>query len=128
MRLLIVEHNDDKKNQMAHDIKLAERVREYLAEFPGLKIEEKRMFSGLAFMVNSKMCINVSGDTLMCRFDPVVLKVVSEKPGFKPMIMKGRQLNGYCYVEPFGLKQREDFEFWLNLCLDYNKIAKASRK
>ena len=53
---------------MAYDTKLADRIREYLAEIPNLKIEEKKMFRGLTFMVNGKMCINVSGENLMCRF------------------------------------------------------------
>ena len=55
---------------MAYDKKLADRIREYLLQFPKLKTEEKKMFRGLAFMINGKMCINVSGENLMCRFDP----------------------------------------------------------
>jgi hypothetical protein len=55
---------------MAYDLKLAERIREYLARLPNLKVEEKKMFSGLAFMVNGKMCVNVSGENMMCRVDP----------------------------------------------------------
>lgn len=86
------------------------------------------MFSGLAFMVNDKMCINVSGEKLMCRFDPDLEEEVSEKNGFQPMIMRGRQLNGYCYVDPIGFTTKKDFEYWINLCLDYNKKAKSSKK
>ena len=55
---------------MAYDIKLADRIREYLIQFPKLKIEEKEMFRGLTFMINGKMCVCVSGENLMCRFDP----------------------------------------------------------
>lgn len=44
---------------MAYDEKLANRVREYLKSFQDIKIEEKKMFGGLAFMVNDKMCVNV---------------------------------------------------------------------
>ena len=113
---------------MSYDAKLADRVREYLVAFPGLKIEEKKMFSGLAFMINDKMCVNVSGDKLMCRFDPDLQEEVAEKPGYEPMIMKGKELKGYCYVEPTGFKSRKDFEYWINLCLDYNKRAKSSKK
>jgi hypothetical protein len=113
---------------MAYDTKLADNVREYLAQFPKLKIEEKKMFSGLAFMVNDKMCINVSGENLMCRFDPDLAEDVSEKKGFQPMIMRGRQLDGYCFVEPIGFKSRKDFEYWIHLCLDYNKKARSSKK
>ncbi len=55
---------------MAHNSKLADRVKEYLSDFEELKINEKKMFGGLAFMLNDKMCINVGDDLLMCRFAP----------------------------------------------------------
>jgi TfoX/Sxy family transcriptional regulator of competence genes len=113
---------------MPHNLKLADRIREYLAGFPKLKIEEKKMFSGVAFMVNGKMCVNVSGDNLMCRFDPELQEDVAEKNGYEPMIMKGKELTGYCYVQPIGFQSKKDFEYWMNLCLNYNEKAKASKK
>ncbi|GEP93689.1 TfoX N-terminal domain-containing protein [Chitinophaga terrae (ex Kim and Jung 2007)] len=109
---------------MAFDINLSNRVREYLAQFPKLKIEEKKMFGGLAFLVNGKMCVNISGNNLMCRFDPAMAETLAERSGFLPMIMRNKQLDGYCYVEPEGFKSRKDFEYWLNLCLAYNKEIK----
>ena len=113
---------------MAYDIKLADRVRNYLVQIPKLQIDEKKMFSGLAFLVNEKMCINVSGDNLMCRFDPSLQEEVAEKTGFQPMIMKGKELVGYCYVEPPGFDSKKDFEYWIGLCLDYNSKAKSSKR
>lgn len=113
---------------MAYDEKLAGRIREYLETFPKLKIEEKKMFRGLVFMINGKMCINVSGGNLMCRFDPALTEELAEKTGYLPMIMKGKELKGYCYVEPTGFKKKKDFEFWVNLCLDFNSKAKSSKK
>ena len=113
---------------MAYNIKLAERIRNYLEDKPNLKVEEKEMFSGLAFLVNGKMCINVSHENLMCRFDPELEPEVAERTGFQPMIMKGRQLHGYCYVSEEGYKSKANFEYWLTLCLDFNKKAKASTK
>lgn len=112
---------------MAYDTLLADRVREYLAEFPRLEIEEKEMFRGLAFLVNGKMCVNVSGNNLMCRFDPTLTEEVSEKTGFLQMIMKGKAYKGYCYVEPIGIKNKKDFEYWIDLCLDFNDRAKSSK-
>ena len=113
---------------MAYDTKLADRMREYLAQFPSVKIEEKKMFRGLVFMVNGKMCINVSGDNLMCRFDPALTEELATKKGFLPMIMKGKEYKGYCYVEPAGFTNKKDFEYWVNVCLDFNNKAKSSRK
>lgn len=113
---------------MAYDIQLADRIREYLIKFPALKIHEKEMFSGVVFMVNGKMCVNVSGENLMCRFDPLLQQEVAERNGYYPMIMKGKELNGYCYVDPSGYRSRKDFEYWVDLCLDYNERAKVSKK
>jgi hypothetical protein len=86
------------------------------------------MFRGLAFLVNGKMCVNVSGENLMCRYDPEFELEVAERAGFHPMIMKGKQLRGYCYVSEEGYKSKANFEYWLKLCLDFNEKAKASKK
>jgi hypothetical protein len=113
---------------MAYDTKLAGRTREFLLANPGLDVEEKKMFRGLTFMVNGKMCISVSGDNLMCRFDPTLQEEVAAKNGYQPMIMKGKEYKGYCYVHPNGFKSKKDFEYWIHLCLDFNKRSKSSRK
>ncbi len=113
---------------MAYDTRLADRIREFLNDVPVTDIQEKEMFRGLVFMVNGKMCINVSGDNLMCRFDPVLQEQLELKEGYLPMVMKKKEIKGYCYVEPQGFKNKRDFEFWLNLCLDFNKKAKSYKK
>lgn len=113
---------------MAYDIDLAAKVRSYLGNMPVIEIEEKKMFGGLAFMINGKMCVNVSGEQLMCRFDPGLTAQLSRKSGFLPMVMKGRKYKGYCYVDPIGYKRKKDFEFWINLCLDFNESARSSTK
>ncbi|AZB35867.1 TfoX/Sxy family protein [Chryseobacterium bernardetii] len=113
---------------MAYNIELADKVREWLANIHDIKIEEKKMFGGLAFLVNDKMCINISHDNLMCRYNPDREEEVAEKNGFLPMIMRGKQLKEYCYVEPIGFQKPEDFEYWMRLCLEYNNLAKASKK
>jgi hypothetical protein len=113
---------------MAYDTNLADRVREYLVEIPDIDIEEKEMFNVLNFMVNGKTCVCVSGLNLMLRFDPIRQEELSEKDGYETMLMKGKEYKGYCYINPDGFKNRKDFEFFLNLCLDYNKVAKSSKK
>src|SRR5688572_23553438 len=113
---------------MPYNTKLADRIGEYLTGFLKLQIEEKKMFSGVGFMVNGKMCVNVSGENLMCRFDPALQDELAERNGYEPMIMKGKELKGYCYVQPIGFKSKKDFEYWVNLCLDFNERAKASKK
>jgi len=113
---------------MSYDTKLADRIREYLAEIPNLEIQEKKMFRGLTFMVNGKMCINVSGENLMCRFDPKLQNEIAEKKGYQSMIMKGKEYKGYCYINPDGFRDKKDFEYIISLCLEFNKVAKSSKK
>ena len=113
---------------MAYDVAVSDKIREYLFQIPHLKIEEKEMFRGLTFMVNDKMCVSVSGNNLMCRFDPRLQEQVAGKRCFQPMIMKGKELSGYCYVEPSGFLSKSDFDYWMHLCLEFNSQAKASKK
>jgi TfoX/Sxy family transcriptional regulator of competence genes len=111
---------------MAYNEKLADRIRESLAYLS--KVEEKKMFRGVTFMVNGKMCVSVSGDEMMCRFDPVLQEEVAGKKGFRPMIMKGREYKGFGYISQEGIKSKKDFDYWINLCLEFNSKAKASTK
>jgi len=112
---------------MAYNEKLADRIRIFLSTQTKLRIEEKKMFGGLAFLLNKKMCINVSNDNLMCRFDPILQDEIAERKGFQPMKMKGREYKGYCYVSEEGYKSNKDFDFWINLCLAFNDKAKTSK-
>lgn len=113
---------------MPYDTLLADKIRDYLSAYNHLIIEEKEMFRGLTFMVNGKMCVSVSGDKMMCRFDPALQEEVAEKNGYEPMLMKGKELKGYCYVDPIGFQHKKDFTWWIDLCIAYNPKAKASRK
>jgi TfoX/Sxy family transcriptional regulator of competence genes len=110
---------------MAYNENLAQRVREALETVPN--VEEKKMFRGLTFMVNGKMCISVSGENLMCRVDPSLHDELMEKAGTREMVMRGKTLKGYLYVAPEGFKTQKDFNYWIKLCLAFNPFAKASK-
>ena len=110
---------------MAYNKKLADRIRKALS---GFDVEEKNMFGGLAFLVKGKMCINVSGDDLMCRIDPAIHDEVTQKKGCRAVFMKGREYKGYVYIDETGIKNEEDFKYWVNLAVEFNDSAKASRK
>ena len=112
---------------MPYDTELADRVRAYLADATAHAVTEKEMFGGIAFLVDDKMCVNVSGDTLMCRVDPDRMGDLAERQGFMPMVMRGKALDGYCRVSPEGFASRKDFAFWIDECLAYNPRAKPSR-
>ena len=111
---------------MAHNEKLVDRIRELLVDTPN--VEEKKMFRGLTFMVNDKMCISVASDEIMCRIDPTLHESLIEKKGARTMYMKGREYKGYILVEEEALKSKKELVFWVNLSLEFNKKAKSSKK
>ncbi|MEO6329074.1 MAG: TfoX/Sxy family protein [Ginsengibacter sp.] len=111
---------------MAYNEKLAGRIRERLADLPN--IEEKEMMGGLTFMYNNKMCIGIFKDEMMCRIDPDLQDTALEKDGCRVMDFTGRPMKGYILVDDTGMKSKKDFEYWINLCLEFNKKAKSSKK
>lgn len=108
---------------MAYNEKLAERIRKALAHLP--QVEEKKMFRGLTFMVNGKMCVCVSGDEMMCRFDPTLQDTLAKKKGFRTMIMKNKTYKGYGYINEEGIRSKKDFDYWLYLSLTFNEKLTA---
>jgi len=111
---------------MAYNEKLTEKVRTALSSIP--EVEEKRMFSGITFMVNGKMCISVGDDRIMCRIDPAIQNDALKKTAVRPVIMKGREYKGYVYIGEEGINVKEDFDYWIKLALDFNrKMVVGSR-
>lgn len=111
---------------MAYNEKLSDRIREALADVP--LVEEKRMFGGICYMVDGKMCVGVVKDEMMCRIDPAIYEKAREKNGCREMDFAGRPMEGYVYISEEGMRTTEQFGYWINLCLEYNPKAKASKK
>lgn len=112
---------------MAFNEKLADRVREHIAATQK-NVVEKSMFGGLCFMVNDKMCVGVEKDRMMVRLDPAKYDEVMEKEGCRPMDFTGRIMKGYVFVDADVLNTKKQLEYWVNLALAFNKIAKPSAK
>lgn len=111
---------------MAYNEKLSNRVREALA---GLnRVEEKYMFGGVCYMLNGKMCIGIVEDELMCRIGPDAYPEALEKPGCREMIFTGKPMKGYVFVADNGFKTKKQFDYWIGLCVAFNKHAKAAPK
>ena len=112
---------------MAYNEKLADMTRD-LISLTHKNVEEKKMFGGLCFMVNDKMCIGVEKERLMVRLDPEKYEAVMEKEGCKPMDFTGRVMKGYVFVDADVLKTKKQLSYWVTLALEYNKKAKQSKK
>jgi TfoX/Sxy family transcriptional regulator of competence genes len=112
---------------MAYNEKLADRTREIIS-LTHKKVEEKRMFGGLCFMVNDKMCVGVEQERLMVRLDPAKYDEVIEKDGCKPMDFTGKIMRGYVFVDIEALNTKKKLEYWVQLALEFNKFVKSSKK
>jgi TfoX/Sxy family transcriptional regulator of competence genes len=111
---------------MAFDEKLNDRIREAMAEYPN--VAEKHMFGGICYMLNDKMCVGIVKDEMMCRVGPDVYEEVLSKRGCREMVFTGKPMKGYVYVSADGMKTKKEFDYWIALCVDFNKNAKAAKK
>ena len=114
------------KFPMAYDEKLADRIRRRMSNIR--RVEEKPMMGGLTFMVNGKMCVGIIKNELMCRIDKGFHEQAIEKRGCRTMDFTNRPMIGYVLIDETGIKTDKDFDYWINLSLEFNKIAKASKK
>lgn len=87
---------------MAYDENLADRVRHVLVNEAGLS--ERKMFGGLAFMLDGHMCCGVVGDELMLRLGPEGADAALERRHTRPMDFTGRPMASMVFVESDGLR------------------------
>jgi TfoX/Sxy family transcriptional regulator of competence genes len=111
---------------MAYNENLANRIREALADVK--RVKEKDMMGGLTFMVNDKMCVGIIKDEMMCRIAPELQGEALEKTGCHVMDFTGKPMKGYVMIDDSGMRTKKEFDYWIKLCLDFNKVAKASKK
>ncbi len=111
---------------MPPDETLVNRVRAAIGE--GRHVEEKKMFGGLAFMVEGKMCVTVGNARIMCRIDPAIHDAALEREGCTTVVMKGRDYRGYVHVAADAVKTKRELDYWVRLALEFNSRAKPSTK
>lgn len=103
---------------MAYDEGLAERLRETYADIP--YVHEKKMFGGLAFMVDGNMSCGVMSDgQLMVRVGPTLYADALARPYARPMDFTGRKMTGFVIVDEQGLVEDEDLRDWVQLSLQF---------
>ncbi len=99
---------------MAYDEDLADRIRGALGAVPS--VTEKRMFGGLAFLVNGNMAVAASGQGgLMLRVEPEQTEQLLAEEHTGPMEMRGRELAGWIRVDATGIESDEDLQRWVDV-------------
>ncbi len=112
---------------MAYDEHFADRIHRILEE-KKVVYTTKKMFGGLAFMVDDKMCLGIVKGELMARIGTDAYEVALTKDGCRKMNFTGREMKGYVFVNDDGYDLEEDLAYWIQLTLDFNPFAKASKK
>jgi TfoX/Sxy family transcriptional regulator of competence genes len=113
---------------MAYSELLADRVRQTLKEKQVLNFVEKRMMSGITFMVNDKMCIGVVNEEIMLRINPDWHEEAITLNGCRAMVHRNRPMRGYVFVNSAGVDLEDDLDFWIQRAIDFNPFAKSSKK
>ncbi|MCX4472218.1 hypothetical protein C5N14_28580 [Micromonospora sp. MW-13] len=102
---------------MAYDEGLAARLRELLADEWGLT--DRRMFGGLAVLVEGNIAVGVWGDELIVRADPAQEELLGVEPGVRPFDVTGRPMRGWFLVAPDACAEDEDLRRWVDRGLGY---------
>ncbi|RSM87939.1 RNA methyltransferase [Kibdelosporangium aridum] len=99
---------------MAYDEGLATRLRDLL---PALT--EKRMFGGLAFLLNGNMTVGILGEALIVRLDVDEAADALTEPGARPFDFTGRPMKGWLMVDPEGHAEDDDLCRWVDRAIDF---------
>lgn len=102
---------------MAFDEGLAERIREILRDRRG--VTERKMFGGLAFMLDGRMFVGILGDTFMARVGlDDYAKALAQKH-VREMDFTGKPMKGYVFVAPEGFESDAALEGWVGRCAKF---------
>lgn len=103
---------------MAFDVELADRIRELVQSERGMT--EKRMFGGIAFLINGNMAVSASGQGgLMIRVDPAETESLIRDPNARRALMRGREMDGWLRVDAEALEAEDAFRHWVGIGVGY---------
>ena len=103
---------------MAYDEDLGDRIRVTLSDQDG--VTDRRMFGGLAFMVNGHMAVAASGQSgLLLRVDPAETESIVGEDGVTRFQMRGREMNGWVRVDPTAVASDDQLKRWVDVGVAY---------
>ena len=111
---------------MAIDEGLAARARTALSSSG--KVEEKRMFGGLTFMVHGHMACGVVGDQLMVRVGPERYEKMLRLPHAHEMKFTGRAMRGLVMIDPEGVANARSVATWVKRGVEFVRSLPAKKE
>ena len=91
------------------------------------EITEKKMFGGLCFLLNGKMCCGILKKDLVARVDPKDSPALLKKTGVRPMDFTGRPMKGFLYVNQKAIRTASQINVWLRRCLAFARSLPARK-
>ncbi len=111
---------------MPYDEGLAERIRSLIADDP--RVTEKKMFGGVAFLLDGKMFVGIVKDDLMVRVGPERYEESLQGAHVRPMDFTGKPMLGYVYVAPDGVEEETQLAKWVRLGAKFVATLPAKTK
>jgi len=111
---------------MSYDENLAERIRRVLPR--SAHIAEKKMFGGIAFLLDGKMFIGITHKDLMVRVGPDAYEAALVRRHVRPMDFTGRPLTGYVYVNIAGARTDDAVADWAEQAMRFVRTLPKSSK
>ena len=108
---------------MAYDEGLAQRIREVMVDVPNLV--EKKMFGGLAFMVQGNLACGVQDDEMIVRVGPDNYEDALAQAHTRPFDFTGRPMKGWVMVSADGCEADVDLENWVQRGVDFARSLPA---
>ena len=108
---------------MAYDERLAERVKPLVMMRPGFS--EKKMFGGLAWLLNGNMCVGIHKDRLIFRLGKEDGAAALSEPHVGPMDITGRPMKGWVMVRQEGLEESADIQRWVERAIAFVETLPA---
>lgn len=103
---------------VAYDEELADRIREVVRAEPGLT--EKRMFGGLAFLIDGHLAVSASGrGGLLLRVDPAQTDALVDEPTVGRFEMRGREMDGWLRVDQEAVLTEGALRQWVGHGVTY---------
>ncbi len=112
---------------MAYDEYQQDRINQILSD-KKLEYHSKKMMGGLCYMLDDKMLCGLVSDQLMARIGPDRYEEVLGEDGVHEMTFTGRKMKGYVFIDLEAVDTDELLERWLQYCIDFNPLAKSSKK
>lgn len=111
---------------MTYDEKLAGRLRRVIP--PLADIAEKKMFGGVAFLLDGKMFVGIVDTDLMVRVGPDAYDAALARPHVRPMDFTGKPFTGYIYVNAAGSRTDCAVADWVEQAMRFVRTLPATTK